>query len=113
MKFGGMVATKIDDWEIFPYLESLGYDSGWVPDSQMIWSDCYATLTLAAWHTSRLRLELVLQLLALGWHPLQHTLLPPLTKSLQEGFFSVSALVTPRCESWDMILFRQIIFGNI
>ena len=45
MKFGGMVATKIDDWEIFPYLENLGYDSGWVPDSQMIWSDCYATLS--------------------------------------------------------------------
>ena len=56
MKFGGMVATKIDDWKIFPYLESLGYDSGWVPDSQMIWSDCYATLSLAAWHTSRIRL---------------------------------------------------------
>ena len=56
MKFGGMVATKIDDWQIFPYLEGLGYDSGWAPDSQMIWSDCYATLGLAAWHTSTLRL---------------------------------------------------------
>ncbi len=56
MKFGGMVATKIDDWQIFPYLESLGYQSGWAPDSQMIWSDCYATLALAAWHTSTLRL---------------------------------------------------------
>lgn len=56
MKFGGMVATKIDDWQIFPYLETLGYDSGWAPDSQMIWSDCYATLSLAAWHTSHLRL---------------------------------------------------------
>ncbi|MDP6345595.1 MAG: LLM class flavin-dependent oxidoreductase [Alphaproteobacteria bacterium] len=56
MKFGGMVATKIDDWQIFPYLEGLGYDSGWAPDSQMIWSDCYATLGLAAWHTSSLRL---------------------------------------------------------
>jgi alkanesulfonate monooxygenase SsuD/methylene tetrahydromethanopterin reductase-like flavin-dependent oxidoreductase (luciferase family) len=56
MKFGGMVATKIDDWQIFPYLEGLGYDSGWAPDSQMIWSDCYATLALAAWHTSTLRL---------------------------------------------------------
>jgi alkanesulfonate monooxygenase SsuD/methylene tetrahydromethanopterin reductase-like flavin-dependent oxidoreductase (luciferase family) len=56
MKFGGMVATKIDDWQIFPYLEELGYDSGWVPDSQMIWSDCYATLALAAHHTSRIRL---------------------------------------------------------
>jgi len=56
MKFGGMVATKIDDWQLFPYLEGLGYDSGWAPDSQMIWSDCYATLALAAWHTSSLRL---------------------------------------------------------
>jgi len=56
MKFGGMVATKIDDWQIFPYLESLGYDSGWAPDSQMIWSDCYATLSLAAWHTSTIKL---------------------------------------------------------
>ncbi len=56
MKFGGIAATKIDDWQIFPYLEGLGYDSGWVPDSQMIWSDCYATLALAAWHTSTLRL---------------------------------------------------------
>ena len=56
MKFGGMVATKIDDWSIFPYLEELKFDSGWVPDSQMIWSDCYATLGLAAQNTHRLRL---------------------------------------------------------
>ncbi|MBT3331266.1 MAG: LLM class flavin-dependent oxidoreductase [Rhodospirillaceae bacterium] len=56
MKFGGIVATKIDDWQIFPYLEDLGYDSGWVPDSQMIWSDCYATMALAAQNTSTLRL---------------------------------------------------------
>ena len=54
MKFGGMVATKIDDWEIFKELEDLGYDSAWAPDSQMIWSDCYATLSLAAYHTSRI-----------------------------------------------------------
>ncbi len=56
MKFGGMVATKIDDWQIFKHLEDLGYDSGWAPDSQMIWSDCYATLALAAWHTTKIRL---------------------------------------------------------
>ena len=56
MKFGGVVATKIDDWQIFPFLEELGYDSAWAPDSQMIWSDCYATLALAAHHTGRIRL---------------------------------------------------------
>ncbi len=56
MKFGAMVATKIDDWQLLQYAESLGYDHGWVPDSQMIWSDCYAVLALAAHHTSRIKL---------------------------------------------------------
>jgi alkanesulfonate monooxygenase SsuD/methylene tetrahydromethanopterin reductase-like flavin-dependent oxidoreductase (luciferase family) len=56
MKFGAMIATKIDDWQLLPYAEQLGYDHGWVPDSQMIWSDCYAVLALAAHHTSRIRL---------------------------------------------------------
>lgn len=56
MKFGAMVATKIDDWQLLQYAEALGYDSGWVPDTQMLWSDCYATMALAAWHTSRIRL---------------------------------------------------------
>src|SRR5262247_2653092 len=56
MKFGLTVATKIDDWQLIKYAEDLGYDSAWVPDSQMIWSDCYATLALAAQHTTRIRL---------------------------------------------------------
>ena len=40
MKFGGMVATKIDDWQIFPYLESLGYDTRLSLETPMNWSDC-------------------------------------------------------------------------
>ena len=32
MKYGGVVATKIDDWGIFKELEDLGYDSAWAPD---------------------------------------------------------------------------------
>ena len=56
MKFGAMIATHIDDWRLLRYAESLGYDHGWVPDSQMIWSDCYAVLALAAANTSRIRL---------------------------------------------------------
>lgn len=56
MKFGAMVATKIDDWQLLQFAEQLGYDHGWVPDSQMMWSDCYAVLALAAHHTSRIRL---------------------------------------------------------
>ncbi len=56
MQFSIMIATKIDDWQLIKYAEDLGYDAAWVPDSQMIWSDCYATLALAAQNTSRIRL---------------------------------------------------------
>ncbi|MEX2208982.1 MAG: LLM class flavin-dependent oxidoreductase [Myxococcota bacterium] len=54
MKFGAMVATKIDDWQLLKEAEELGFDHGWLPDSQMIWSDTYATLALAAANTSRI-----------------------------------------------------------
>ncbi len=56
MQFGVTVATKIDDWQLIKYAEDLGYDRAWVPDSQMIWSDCYATLAVAAQSTSRIHL---------------------------------------------------------
>src|SRR5256885_7223688 len=56
MDFGVFVATKIDDWQLIRFAEDLGYDRAWVPDSQMIWSDCYATLALAAANTRRIKL---------------------------------------------------------
>ena len=56
MELGVFVATKIDDWELIREAEALGYDRAWVPDSQMIWSDCYATLALAAANTTRIKL---------------------------------------------------------
>ena len=49
MQFGICVMADID-------AESLGYDSVWVTDSQMIFSDCYAVLALAARQTHRIRL---------------------------------------------------------
>ena len=56
MDFGVCVATKIDDVEIIRHAESLGYRDAWIPDSQMIWSDCYAYMALAAQITSSIRL---------------------------------------------------------
>lgn len=56
MRFGVVIAPKIDDWAIFREAEELGYDSAWACDSQMLWSDCYATLALAAAHTDRITL---------------------------------------------------------
>ncbi len=51
-----MFATHVGNWDLIRYAEELGYDRAWVPDSHMIWSDCYATLALAAVNTKRIRL---------------------------------------------------------
>ena len=56
MQFGTMVVPRASDWRIILDLERMGYDSVWTPDSQMIYSDTYAILALAASNTSRIRL---------------------------------------------------------
>ncbi len=56
MQFGICVMANIDEIDFFPHAETLGYDSVWVADSQMLFSDCYAVLALAAQQTTRLRL---------------------------------------------------------
>ncbi len=56
MRFGAMAVPNISDWRIFKDLEEMGFDAAWAPDSQMIYSDCYAVLALAAANTSRIRL---------------------------------------------------------
>ena len=56
MKFGAMIVPRISDWRLIPDLEDMGYDCAWAPDSQMIYSDTYAVLALAAANTSRIRL---------------------------------------------------------
>jgi alkanesulfonate monooxygenase SsuD/methylene tetrahydromethanopterin reductase-like flavin-dependent oxidoreductase (luciferase family) len=56
MEFGIGIDTHVDKWDLVRYAEELGYDRAWVPDSQMIWSDCYATLALAAVNTRSIKL---------------------------------------------------------
>jgi 5,10-methylenetetrahydromethanopterin reductase len=56
MRFGICVMADVDEIGFFPHAESLGYDAVWVTDSQMIFSDCYAVLALAAQRTQRIRL---------------------------------------------------------
>ena len=45
MDFGICIATDISDVGIVRHAENLGYRDAWIPDSQMIWSDCYAYCT--------------------------------------------------------------------
>src|ERR1700709_1178426 len=56
MKFGFCIMSDIDEIGFFSFIENLGYDSAWVADSQMMYSDVYAVCALAAQQTKRLRI---------------------------------------------------------
>ncbi|MEM7253756.1 MAG: LLM class flavin-dependent oxidoreductase [Pseudomonadota bacterium] len=56
MKFGICAMANIDEIGFFSHAENLGYHSVWVTDSQMLFSDCYAVLALAAQQTKRLHI---------------------------------------------------------
>ncbi len=56
MKFGFCLMPDATEIGFFSHVEALGYSSVWVADSQMLFSDCYAVLALAARETKRLRI---------------------------------------------------------
>lgn len=56
MELGVCVASHIGDVDYVVRAEALGYSHAWLADSQMIWSDCYATLALVADRTERIRI---------------------------------------------------------
>lgn len=56
MEFGVAFPSRIGDYKLVELAESLGYNQAWFFDSQMIYSDIYATMALAAHHTKRIKL---------------------------------------------------------
>jgi 5,10-methylenetetrahydromethanopterin reductase len=56
MDFGICVASLISDTDYVVMAEELGFSHAWMADTQMLWSDCYACLALAAERTSRINL---------------------------------------------------------
>ncbi len=56
MDYGLLVPTYIDMWKEVVRAEAAGFTHAWFPDSQLIWSDCYAAMALAAEHTSTIKL---------------------------------------------------------
>jgi 5,10-methylenetetrahydromethanopterin reductase len=56
MNIGICVASHIGDVDYVVRAEALGYSHAWLADSQMIWSDCYATLALVADRTETIRI---------------------------------------------------------
>ncbi len=56
MEFGVVFPSRVGDHDLVALAESLGFRTAWFYDSQMIYSDVYATMALAADRTSRIRL---------------------------------------------------------
>ncbi|MEZ5258094.1 MAG: LLM class flavin-dependent oxidoreductase [Ilumatobacteraceae bacterium] len=56
MDFGICVASRPADLPYIQLAESLGYTHCWMGDSQMLWSDVYAMLALAAERTTTMRI---------------------------------------------------------
>ncbi len=56
IQLGVCLASQITDVDYAVLAEELGFDDLWFADSQMIWSDVYATMALAAALTSRIRI---------------------------------------------------------
>jgi 5,10-methylenetetrahydromethanopterin reductase len=56
VELGICVASHVGDIDYVVRAEELGYTHAWLADSQMIWSDCYAALALAADRTDHIRL---------------------------------------------------------
>lgn len=56
MDLGVCVASKINDIDYVVEAERLGFSHCWFADSQMIWSDVYATMALAAARTSTIQI---------------------------------------------------------
>ena len=56
MEIGICVASHVNDIDYVVRAEELGYSHAWLADSQMLWSDCYAALALAAMRTSTINL---------------------------------------------------------
>lgn len=56
MEFGLNFPARVDAWRDLQVAEDLGFTSAWFYDSQMLNSDIYVTMALAAEHTRRIRI---------------------------------------------------------
>ena len=56
MDIGICVPSHVGDIDYVVRAEELGYSHAWLADSQMIWSDCYAALAIAAYRTNKINL---------------------------------------------------------
>jgi alkanesulfonate monooxygenase SsuD/methylene tetrahydromethanopterin reductase-like flavin-dependent oxidoreductase (luciferase family) len=97
MKFGVTVVPRIADWQLFVDLEAMGYDCAWAADSQMLYSDAYAVLALAAANTSRIRLGTGVSVAGVRIAPVTAHSIASINQLAPAGCSSASAPATRQC----------------
>ena len=96
----GIVTAKVDEIGYITHAENLGFSHCWVTDSQMIRSNCWAVLALAARDTRRMRLGTGVNVPGLRLAPVAANGIatsPPSIASPPGAASSASAPVTPPC----------------
>ena len=56
MDFGIGVTSGVDAWRVVQRAEALGFSHAWLVDTQLLCADLFASMAVAAVHTSRIRL---------------------------------------------------------
>ena len=100
MEFGFCLMSDITEIGFFSHVEALGYASVWVTDSQMLFSDCYAVLALAAQQTRRIQLGSGVAFAARASRPCMWRPWPRSIDWLRVACTSAWAPVTPLPAAW-------------
>jgi 5,10-methylenetetrahydromethanopterin reductase len=100
MKFGFCLMADVTEIGFFSHVEALGYSSVWVADSQMLFSDCYAVLALAARQTTRLRIGPGTAICGTRIPPVQAAAMATINALAPGRVFLGMAPATRRCARW-------------
>ena len=100
MQFG-ITTSKIDEIGLIARAENLGYDFCWVTDSQMIRSNPWAVLALAAQQTRSIRIGAGVAVAGLRLAPVTANGIATINRLALAELSRVLALEIPLCARWD------------
>ena len=100
MDIGVCIASHIQDVDYAVAAEAQGFSHAWFADSQMLWSDCYACLALAASRTQTIRLGTGVAISGTRPAPVNAASIATINALAPGRTFLDSARVILRCASW-------------
>ena len=101
MDIGVCVASRVTDIDYVVHAERLGFSHAWMADSQMLWSDVYASLALAADRTETINLGTGVAVSGTRPAAVNAAASLPSTRLPRGEPFLVSGPATPPDASWE------------